>query len=162
MASTTQQAVYESLLTRVEAIFTSDINAAHIYVTAAPVWSSLDAEYIQIVPGSGSTVSPDSASGEVRDEFRVFIYGRVDLDQFPHDTIRITHSTYGIMRHRATLRGDRDANNPTGLIQHILLDGATALLHEPITLRSWSSFEVNPDAPSWVRVSDSYRMGYEL
>jgi len=161
MATTTSDAVYRALQTRLAAVvnsITDDTNRS--MVCTSPQFLQLAAPYFQIIIGPGESLGSRGGHGRVREEFDVVIFDRIALDVPGSDTKKLTDSTEGLLVARNTVWGTGIQGTTNGLNGHVLnLAGANFM---PILLLRWGRPQVNPRDPAWAMVPSTFRLEYEI
>ena len=155
--STTPDKMYQALLTKVKAVV-SLVHDDFIYISHEPVFTQEDDQYIQIVPGVPTAVTPQAGYYLIQEEFEVAVWSRLYLDQGNRSTEKFANLTYGVLRVMTEIR--------SGLFNHILShDGDTEIADNaslPITFERGSRLFESPEQPGWCYMADTYKFGYEI
>jgi len=151
--STTPDKMYQALLTKAKAVV-SLVHDDFIYISHEPVFTQEDDQYIQIVPGVPTAVTPQAGYYLIQEEFEVAVWSRLYLDQGNRSTEKFANLTYGVLKLMTEIR--------SGLVNHILSYDGSDKASIPITFERGSRLFESPEQPGWCYMADTYKFGYEI
>ena len=151
--STTPDKMYQALLTKVKAVV-GLVEDDFIYISHEPMFTQEDDQYIQIVPGVPTAVTPQAGYYLIQEEFEVAVWSRLYLDQGNRSTEKFANLTDRVLRVMTQLR--------SGLFNHILSYDSDHNASLPITFERGSRLFESPEQPGWCYMADTYKFGYEI
>lgn len=150
MAATKRHLVYQGILKDLRAGLSQSVDANDVYLSAVAWPDNRDQLIVQIVPQPFTVDHPVTGTGAVTETFEVHVWTRVMLDSSREATAQLTDDTVGILKVmddvRDTLR--QSTADGTATIGIVLIQGSNAT--------------VNEENYGWVRMFDTYRIGYEV
>lgn len=149
MATTTQRALYVALLADLKTGISS-VHNDYIYIVPKPIFAQNDSQYIQLIPGVPTSAADISGVGLIDETFSVAVWVRVDLDQAPHSTIRLTHATLGALGLCDDVR------------QALIQGGAGGLATTQITWINGSLPQEDDENPGWMFYEDTFKLQWEI
>lgn len=149
MAITTQRAIYAGLLADLKTGVTS-IHNDYIYVTPRPIFSQIDVQYLQLIPGVPTALTDVTGIGLIEETFSIAVWVQVFLDQQGRSDSRLFDATFGAL----TLCGE--------VWQAMIQTDANGLATTQVTFQHGSLPQEQEDSEGWAFYENTFKLQYEI